>query len=270
MLKSIAFVGGGAMGEAIIRGLIGKALVEARNIVVGEPVAERRAALVARHGIRTTASNAEATLGAEVVLLAIKPQHAAAAFRELRGTLTADQLVLSIIAGVTMPTIVEALDHRRVVRVMPNTPAQVGEGMSVWTATPDVNEAGRLAARTILECLGREVAVPEEKYLDMATALNGSGPGYFFLFFEAMVDAGVRLGFARPIAELLVLQTALGSAKMALESGKHLAELRNLVTSPAGTTAAGLAELEEGRLRSVVDRAVFAAYERSRELGQAK
>jgi pyrroline-5-carboxylate reductase len=237
---------------------------------IGEPVLERRELLVSRHGVRTTDRNREAVGDAEIVVLAIKPQHAYEAFVDLRGQFAPGQLVLSIIAGVTLSCLTSELGHEAVVRVMPNTPAQIGEGMSVWTATPAVSELGRSQVRAILQSLGREVFVADEKYLDMATALSGSGPGYVFLFLEAMVDAGVHLGFPRKVAEELVFQTVLGSTRMARESGRHLAELRNLVTSPAGTTAAGLQELEDGRLRAVVDQAVMAAYERCQELGGKK
>jgi len=268
VLRNIGFVGGGKMAEAIVRGLLANGLVRPGQVVVGEPAPERREVLTSRHGVATTTSNREAVRAAELVILAVQPQHVGEVLSDLRGQFLDGQLVLSIVAGVTLSRLVEGLEHRAVVRVMPNTPAQVGEGVSVWTATPAVSDAGRQEARAVLQSLGREVFVADEKYLDMATALSGSGPAYVFLFLEAMVDAGVHLGFTRKVAEELVLQTVLGSVLMARESGKHLAELRNLVTSPAGTTAAGLQELEDGRLRAVVDRAVMAAYERCKELGQ--
>lgn len=267
-MRSIAFIGGGVMAEAIIRGLLAKGMVKPNRVVVGEPLSERARCLSSRYEIAVTASNREAIGDADVVVLAVKPQHLGEVLRDLRGRLAPTQLALSIVAGATLATLGEGLEHRALVRVMPNTSAQVGEGISVWTATPEVSEASREQARLILQSLGREVYVADESHLDMATALSGSGPAYVFLFMEALVDAGVHLGFTRQLAQELVIQTVLGSALMARETGKHLAELRNLVTSPAGTTAAGLVELEVGRLRAVVDRAVVAAYERCRELGK--
>ncbi len=198
----------------------------------------------------------------------MKPQHLEPALADLRGSLAPSQLVLSIVAGARLETLTTGLEHSEVVRVMPNTPAQVGQGISVWTATPGVDVASRERVRVVLGALGEQVEVAEEKYLDMATALSGSGPGFVFLFLEAMIDAGVHLGFSRPVAQQLVYQTVIGSATMARETGRHPAELRNAVTSPAGTTAAGLLELEEGRLRAVIDRCVIAAYERCVELGR--
>ena len=270
VVESVAFVGGGLMAEAIIRGIVGRDLVRPERVTVGEPVHERREALTARFGLTAVAANRDAVAGATVVVLAVKPQHLGPALADLRGRLEPSQLVISIVAGVPLPTLSSGLSHRSIVRVMPNTPAQIGEGISVWTANPEVSETDRLRARAILGALGQEVQVAEEKYLDMATALSGSGPAYVFLFVEALVDAGVRIGFSRQVAEQLVLQTISGSVAMARETGRHPAELRNAVTSPAGTTAAGLRELEEGRFRAVIDRCVGAAYERCLELGQVR
>ncbi len=267
-LQRVAFVGGGLMAESIFRGLIAHGLASPHSIYVGEPIPGRREELSARHGVTTMSSNRDAVDGAEVVVLAVKPQHLAPALEDVRGRLATTQLVLSIVAGATLDALTTGLEHPTVVRVMPNTPAQVGQGISVWTATPEVGPAARERVRAILGALGDQVEVADEKYLDMATALSGSGPGYVFLFLEAMIDAGVRLGFARPIAQQLVYQTVLGSVLMARETGRHPAELRNAVTSPAGTTAAGLAELEDGRFRTVIDRCVTAAYERCVELGR--
>ena len=154
----------------------------------------------------------------------------------------------------------------QIVRVMPNTPAQIGHGMSVWTATPEVTQPQRDMARRILAAMGRELEVHDENYIDMATALSGSGPGYVFLFLEAMIDAGVHVGIPRDQAELLARQTLLGAAALADQSNMHPAALRNMVTSPGGTTAEGIAALEDGGLRAAVTQAVIAAYRKSREL----
>lgn len=187
---------------------------------------------------------------------------------DLRGKVIPDQLVLSIVAGVTTRTIAEGLDHPAVVRVMPNTPARIGQGMSVWTCTPGVSQEDRQRARRILQALGKEHYVRKEAELDMATALSGTGPAYVFLFMEALVDAGVHLGFSRRVSEELVLQTVKGSVEFALHSRAHLAELRNMVTSPGGTTADALYHLEKGGLRMVISKAVFAAYKKSQYLSQ--
>jgi pyrroline-5-carboxylate reductase len=177
-------------------------------------------------------------------------------------------MVISIVAGARLKAFREGLAHDAIVRVMPNTPAQIGEGMSVWTGTHGVNETQLEQARTILQALGKERYVKEEKFLDMATAISGTGPTYVFLVMEAMIDAAVHLGFPRHIAYELVTETMRGSTLFAMRSAKHTAELRNMVTSPGGTSAAALYELEKGSLRTVISRAIKAAYERSKQLGE--
>jgi pyrroline-5-carboxylate reductase len=264
----IALIGAGAMGEAIISSIVSQQVAPPEQIIAAEPRAERREELTARYGITTTAENQEAAHQSEVVILAIKPQMLSTVMNHLRGILDGNTLLISILAGMPISTFVEGLAHGAVVRAMPNTPAQIGEGMTVWTAAPDVNAQQREQARAILSALGRELFVETEQYLDMATAINGSGPAYVFLIMEAMVDAGVHLGFTRATAQELVLQTVLGSARYAMQSSKHLAELRNNVTSPGGTTAAGLNALMHGGLPSTLNDAIWAAYLRSRELGK--
>jgi pyrroline-5-carboxylate reductase len=267
VFERVAFIGGGVMAEAMIRGWLAQRLLTPGQVVASDPLSERRSWLTERYLVETTMDNRAAAREAPLVVLAVKPQHLAAPLGDLAGALAPEQLVLSIVAGTTLGTLTVGLAHPRVVRVMPNTPAQVGAGMAVWTATEAVDADQREQVGAILRALGREVFVPEESYLDAATAINGSGPAYVFLFLEALIDAGVHLGLPRPLAAELAQQTVLGAALMARETGKHPAELKNLVTSPGGTTAAGLAELEDGRLRAVIDRAVRAAYERSRQLG---
>lgn len=263
----IGIIGGGVMGEALIGGILGMGLTPADQIIVSEPIAHRREALIAQHGVRATASNRDAASGADVLILAIKPQSAGHVFKELHGQLKGEQLVFSIMAGVMVRTMREGLDHGAIIRVMPNTPAQVGYGMSVWYATPDVTAEQRDVARQLLQAVGKEVEVAEEKYLDMATALSGSGPAYVALFIEALIDAGVHIGLPRAMAHQLVMQTVLGSAVFAEKSGHHPAELRNMVTSPGGTTTESLLRLEEGRFRALLTQAVIAGYEKSRLLG---
>jgi pyrroline-5-carboxylate reductase len=201
------------------------------------------------------------------VIFAIKPQDLPQAMAGLRGELPPECLVLSIVAGASVASITEGLDHSPVVRVMPNTPAQVGEGMAVWIATESVSPLQREQAQTILQALGEEVYVGDEKYLDMATALSGSGPAYVLLFLEAIIDAGVYMGFGRQIAEKLAWQTMWGTLALIRERGEHPAALRNQVTSPAGTTAEALQIFERGGLRALVTEAVEAAFHKSRQLG---
>jgi len=175
--------------------------------------------------------------------------------------------VISIMAGVPIDKIARSLRHAAIVRAMPNTPAAVGEGMSVWTATPEVDEATRAQVGAIFGAMGREMYVDDEKYLDMATALSASGPGFVYLLIEAFIDAGVHIGYKRDVAQMLALQTFIGSAKYMEATGKHPAELRNQVTSPGGTTAAGLIEMENAGVRGAIIDAIEAAYNRSKELG---
>jgi pyrroline-5-carboxylate reductase len=186
--------------------------------------------------------------------------------RQLSGSLLPEQVVVSVIAGAPIDVLVHGLNHEAVVRVMPNTPAQVGQGMSVWSTTAGVTDTQRLRVQAVLSALGEELWVEEEKYVDMATALSGTGPTYVFLMMEALIDAGVHMGFPRRIAEQIVLQTVSGSVAFARDSGKHMAELRNMVTSPGGTSAEAIYQMEKGGLRTVLSRAVYAAYQRTQVL----
>ncbi|MBI4769813.1 MAG: pyrroline-5-carboxylate reductase, partial [Chloroflexi bacterium] len=183
------------------------------------------------------------------------------------GKIHPEALVLSIVAGQRIKKISDGLGHRAVVRAMPNTPAQIGEGITVWTASASVSEVQRAQAQAMLGALGQEVYADDEDNLDMATALSGTGPAYVFLFMEAMVDAGVHLGFSRRVAEQLVVQTVKGSVDFYNHSPNHLARLRNQVTSPGGTSAEALYYLEKAGFRTALSRAIWAAYERSVALG---
>jgi pyrroline-5-carboxylate reductase len=262
----LAVIGTGVMGEAMMAGLVDRRLVDAARVVCSHPRAERRDALVAAHGVGVTADNAAAASTADIVLLAVKPQMLAPVLAELRGTLRDDQLVVSVIAGASTHALATNLQHPAVVRTMPNTPAQIGQGVTVWFATDSVDERGRARVRAMLSALGREFEVHDERQVAMATAVSGTGPTYVFLFIEALTDAAVHLGFPRHVARELVLDTMSGSAEFALRSGRHVAELRDMVTSPGGTSAEALYELEKGRLRTVVSDAVWAAFERTLQL----
>jgi pyrroline-5-carboxylate reductase len=265
--KTIAFVGSGVMAEAMIKGLLRQNLVAPAQIVASGPRPERGQELFERYGVPTTTDNVAAVRGADVVVLSVKPQVLCRVLEELGSHVAAGALVLSIVAGAPLDTIQRLLGAEAVVRVMPNTPAQIGLGISVWTATEATSEAQRTQALAILKALGEEVYVGDESYLDMATALSGTGPAYVFLLMEAMVDAGVHLGFSRHVSERLVIETLRGSVEYARQSPRHLAALRNQVTSPGGTSAEALYHLEKGGLRTVLSRAIWAAYQRSRVLG---
>ncbi len=264
---SLSFVGSGVMAEAMISGLLGQRLIKPEAIMASDPRIERGEELSARYHLQATTDNVEAVREAQIVVLAVKPQVLPHVLPPLHGQIRPEALVLSIVAGARVRTIAKGLDHSTIVRVMPNTPAQIGQGMSVWYSTTEVNERQREQARTILRALGEELAVDDEDYLDMATALSGTGPAYVFLFMEALIDAGVHLGFSRRVAEQLVLQTLQGSVAFARQSSLHPAELRNMVTSPGGTSAEALYQLEKGGLRTVLSRAIWAAYQKSRYLG---
>jgi len=265
---TVATVGTGVMAESMIAGLLAGERLEAAQVIASDPRAERREVLEARFGIRTTESNIEAVEAADLVVLAIKPQMLLRVGREVSPVLSPDQLVISILAGSTTKALGNALRHDAIVRAMPNTPAQMGKGMTVWYATPQVNELQREQTAALLSSLGKELQVEDEKYVSMSTAVSGTGPAYVFMVMEALIDAAVHLGFPRHIAHDLVIETLLGGTLLAQASGDHPAYLRNMVTSPAGTSAAAIAEMEKGRLRTVLSEAVFAAYRRTEELGR--
>lgn len=268
--QSIAIIGPGVMAEAIIGGLIRQHVVTPSQIIAAGPRPERGHELIERHHIRFTTDNAEAARAADVVILAVKPQRLEAVLAGLRDQIRPQALVLSIVAGAPIQKIARTLNHSAIVRAMPNTPAQIGQGITVWTASPAVTGPQLELARQILSALGQEVFVEEENYLDMATALSGTGPAYVFLFMEALIDAGVHLGFPRRIAEQLVVQTLRGSVEYYALRRAHPASLRNEVTSPGGTSAAALYYLEKAGFRTAISRAVWAAFERSQQLGRGK
>lgn len=276
----LAFIGCGVMAEAIMAGLLRKQLVTSEQIVGSHPRPARREELYTKYAVRMFESNREAALAAHpseasngaprsgsLVILAVKPQRLSKVLQELKGAIHLDQLVVSIVAGARSETIAGQLLHPAVVRTMPNTPAQIGQGMTAWTATPEVSEAQELEVGAMLEALGKAMRVENERQIDMATALSATGPTYIFLVMEALVDAGVHMGFSRHVAQELVQQMMLGSVLFAKESKKHPAELRNMVTSPGGTSAEAIYQMEKGSLRTVLSKAVWAAYQRAEALG---
>jgi len=254
------------MAEALIAGLLARNLVPPNAIVASHPRPERRGEITSRHRVSAVAGNPEAAQKADVVLLCVKPQMLVGVLNELAGTIPPDRLVISIAAGAPTALVAGCLRHPAVVRAMPNTPAQIGAGTTVWYATPATSEAQRAQARAVLGALGTEIEVQDEELVAMATAVSGTGPTYVFLVMEALIDSAVHLGFPRHMAHALVIDTMLGSVRFAQHSGKHPAQLRDMVTSPGGTSAAALHALENGRLRTVLADAVWAAYRRTQTL----
>jgi len=261
----IAFIGGGTMGEAMVKCLLTKKVAMPQDMVVSDVSLLRRELLGREYEISTLADNDRAIENADMVILAVKPQNLPQAMEEIKG-LSPEQVVLSIVAGATLSSLCQGLKHSSVVRAMPNMPAQIGEGMTVWTATTETEQKQKELAQTVLGVLGKEIYVSDERYLDMATALSGSGPAYVFLFVEALVDAGVHIGLPRNMAQKLVIQTILGSTWAVEKTGKHPADLKNMVTSPGGTTTEALLQLERGGFRSLLLEAVAAAYEKAEHL----
>jgi pyrroline-5-carboxylate reductase len=274
----LAFIGCGVMAEAIVAGLLRKELVGSDQIVGSHPRAARREELYTKYGIEMFEQNREATLAAypsgpdagSVVILAVKPQRLRRVLEELKGSIHQDQVVVSIVGGAKIETIADELLHAAVVRTMPNTPAQIGEGVTAWMPSAAVNEKQEQQVRAMLDALGKTVRVDNERQIDMATALSATGPTYVFLVMEALIDAGVHMGFSRHVAQELVHQMMLGSVLFARESHKHPAELRNMVTSPGGTSAEAIYQMEKGSLRTVLSKAVWASYQRAEALGERK
>jgi pyrroline-5-carboxylate reductase len=274
----LAFIGLGVMAEAIAAGLLRKGLVTPEQMVGSHPRAPRREELYTKYGIQMFDSNREAVEAAypndsgagSIVILAIKPQRLGKVLAELKGSIHKDQVVVSIVAGAKIETIADELLHGAVIRTMPNTPAQIGEGVTAWTSSATVSEAQEQEVRAMLEALGKAVRVENERQIDMATALSATGPTYIFLVMEALIDAGVHMGFSRHVAQELVQQMILGSVLFARESHKHPAELRNMVTSPGGTSAEAIYQMEKGSLRTVLSKAVWAAFQRAEALGAKK
>ena len=268
MLKqNIAFIGSGTMAEAMIAGLLREKLALPGNLHASGPRPERGRQLQEKYGILPFTDNNQAVASSDVVVLSVKPQRLTGVLQALKDV-PSHALLLSIVAGAPMKKISTGLKHSFVVRAMPNTPAQMGAGITVWTALPEVDETQKQVSQSILSALGEDVFVEDENYLDMATALSGTGPAYVFLFMEAMIDAGVHMGFPRRIAEQLVLKTLEGSAQYYRAVQDHPAALRNQVTSPGGTSAEALYYLEKAGFRTAISRAIWAAYQRSLELGK--
>jgi pyrroline-5-carboxylate reductase len=267
----IAIIGGGVMGEVILRNVLSQGLAEARSVTVADVRSDRRTYLGQNYGITAIASNSVAVeptphFPADVVILAVPPGSLPQVMNDLRGNLSLAQLLLSIVAGAKLTSLVSGIDHRNIVRAMPNMPAQIGEGITIWTATSEVSDEGKAKAKAILATLGKEIFISEEKYLDMATAVSGSGPAYVFTIIESLIDGAVHIGLPHQLAKELVIQTILGATRLVEKSGRHPAELRELVSTPAGTTVEGLLKLEEAGLRAIFIQAIASAYKKAQGL----
>ena len=272
----LAFIGCGVMAEAIIAGLLRKKLVGPEQIAGSHPRQSRREEMHVKYGVEmfennrdaVTAASPESPEASSIVVLAVKPQRLHSVLQQLKGSLVKEQLVVSVVAGAKIETITEELVHVSIVRTMPNTPAQIGEGVTAWTASAGVSEEQERQVCAMLEALGKAVRVENERQIDMATALSATGPTYILLVMEALIDAGVHMGFSRHVAQELVHQMMLGSVLFARESHKHPAELRNMVTSPGGTSAEAIYQMEKGSLRTVLSKAVWSAFQKAELLGK--
>ncbi len=269
--SKLAFIGCGVMAESMAAGLLRQEIVNPSQIVASHPRGDRRKDLADKYGIETFERNLDAVQSLPddgIVIICVKPQRINGVLNELKGVVKPEQLVISIVAGARLEKLWEELNSKLVVRAMPNTPSQIGKGMTVWTCSESVDDSHKQLVRTMLSALGKELHVETENMIDMATSLSATGPTYTFMVMEAMTDAGVHLGFSREIAKELVQQTMLGSVLFAMESHKHPAELRNMVTSPGGTSAEAIYQMEKGTLRTVLSKAIHAAYKRAVELGK--
>jgi len=264
----ISLVGGGNMGEAIIAALLKRKVLIPDNITASDINPQRLEYLKHQYGIFVTENNSMAIRTSDVVILAIKPQNMKEILDELKNSFTENQLVLSIVAGASIEKISLGLNHTKIVRAMPNTPARIGKGVTVWTASDGVSKLQKSRAKSILKVMGNELYVEDEKLLDMATAVSGSGPAYVFYFIEAFIDAAKKLGWPPEEAKKLVINTIYGAVSLLQKSGQRPDELRKAVTSPGGTTAAAIAQLEKDGFTEIIARAVEAAYQRSRELSK--
>ena len=266
-MEKLAVIGAGVMGSAIVTGIVKNKVLEAERIWLSDVDQAKTQAVCAKLGTKCAASNEEAVSGADAVLIAVKPQFLESAFCTIRGHLRPDLLLMSIVAGVPVERYISALNVERVLRIMPNTPAQVGEGVCGWYATDAVNTEQKQFAEKVLSALGVHHEVAKESDLDLFTAVSGSGPAYVYLFIESMTDAAVQMGLPRVLAQQIVLQTVMGSAVYMKNSGKHPVILKNEVTSPGGTTAAALAAMEKEGFRTAVTEGMLACLKKSLELG---
>lgn len=265
----LGFIGGGQMGEALIRGIIQSGLYAGGDILVTEPNESRRTYLQETYQVQTFDSGAPIWKTCSTVILAVKPQVMGSLLADARKMISSKHLIISIAAGLPISFYEEHLNGQqcRIVRVMPNTPALILESASALSGNSHVTPADMDLAKSLFDAVGKAI-VMDERYLDAVTGLSGSGPAYVFSFIEGMIDAGVKVGLARPVAETLALQTVLGSVKLMLETGKHPAVLRDMVTSPGGTTIAAQHVMDRAGFKGIIMDAIEAATNRSAELGK--
>tara|TARA_Y100001960_G_scaffold165171_1_gene173416 strand:+ start:451 stop:1257 length:807 start_codon:yes stop_codon:yes gene_type:complete len=266
----VAFIGGGVMAEAMLSRALASEICSAADIYVTELLDTRINYLNHQYGVNVSNKRINTETYEGLVVLAVKPQQITQVYSDLGGSFNQNQTVVSIAAGITINSLVNGLQHDRVVRVMPNTPAQIGQGMSVWTATENVPMQDKQYVKTLLSTLGSEWFVEDEDFIDMATAISGSGPAYVFAFIESLINAGISIGMPSEMAETLVKETFAGSSNLAKISEHSPSKLREMVTSPGGTTAAALPELVNGGLENIVANAAKAALNRAKELGKPK
>eukprot|EP00045_Choanoeca_perplexa_P004657 m.39656 g.39656 ORF g.39656 m.39656 type:complete len:377 (+) comp12690_c0_seq1:72-1202(+) len=265
--KHVAIVGAGAMAQAMMAGLLRSQVLRTDQITVTDIHQRRLDLFHEKYGVKTTTNNVDAVEQADLIVLAIKPQSLRAFADDVASHVHDDDLVISIMAGCTIATLQQTLKCEHVVRSMPNTPAMVGNSMTVWTCPEETSQEHRDMTSCFVRGFGKELFVGEERYMDMVTALSGTGPAYFSLIMEAMIDSGVHLGLPRNMAKQLVVETLFGTVTLARETDQHPALLRESITSPGGTSAAALHACERGNLRSVLSDSVWAAYRRSLEMG---
>lgn len=259
----IGFIGGGNMAEAMIKGMLGSNI---KDIIVSEPRQERCDYLSRTYGVKTIYDNRKLVKESNIIILAVKPQNMEEVLNDIKDIVTEDKLIISIAAGITLSYLTSKLNKPKIIRVMPNTPALVQEGMSVLSMQECINDKDMETVRSIFMSIGKVIVLPE-KYMDAVTALSGSGPGFLAYFLESMIEGGIKVGLEKSVSNELAIQTFIGTAKL-LETGLQPAKLREMVTSPAGTTAEGLKVCEEKNLKDIIISVIEAAERRSKELGK--
>jgi len=270
MKDKIGFIGAGNMGEALIKGILKAKLLSSQKVCASDIRETKLKQFQKTYGIKTFKDNKELVSQVNIILLAVKPQNMEEVLSEIAPVIEKKHLVISIAAGITTSYISKRLNDKiSVVRIMPNTPALIQEGASALAMGKHATQSDLKSVQKLFESVGKTVVV-DESLMDAVTGLSGSGPAYVFLFIEALADAGVKMGLSRSVALLLSAQTCLGAARMVSETGEHPAKLKDMVTSPGGTTISGLHALEAGGLRTTIMDAVEAATRRSKELGQVK
>jgi len=263
--KQITFIGGGKMTTSMIQNILNKNILSPSQIIVSNRNEKKNEFFQNNLGIKTITNNYDACLNSDIIMIAVKPQSLENVMTNIKNI--ENKLILSVIAGIPLKTYENNLNSKKIVRIMPNTPAIIGEGMSVWSSL-NLNDNDLSLTKDLLKSFGKEMYVDNENYLDIATAISGTGPTYLYLLAESMIDSGVHLGLSRDKAEELVHQTLLGSTKYLIQSNTHPAILRNHITSPGGTSAEAIAVLEKNGFRSNLSEAIWAAYHRSVELGK--